>query len=204
MAVVGLTGAVYVSDVNTAPVSFSDKPCTGDTERKRYQINDTSLRYWDPTYPVLVEVNDEPVSTGFTLEHAGGYIVFNNALDAGDEVTVSGKALKLIQAGGFFNWSIDGDADDAEATTFASGGWKEYKRALIGWSGSAEAYWGDTQFYDSLGKTVVVKLFIDAGEAQDCLEGFAIINGDGIESPVDGLVQESIDFTGTGPLYIRM
>jgi hypothetical protein len=205
MAVVGLTGAVYVSDVNTAPVSFNDETCSAvDAQRKRYQIDDDELQYWDPDYPVLVEVNDEPVSTGFTLEHAGGYIVFNNALDAGDEVTVSGKALKLIQAGGFFNWSIDGDADDAEATTFASGGWKEYKRALIGWSGSAEAYWGDTQFYDSLGKTVVVKLFIDAGEAQDCLEGFAIINGEGIENPVDGLVQESIDFTGTGPLYIRM
>jgi hypothetical protein len=203
MAVVGLTGAVYVSDVNTAPVSFSDKPCTGDTERKRYQINDTSLRYWDPTYPVLVEINGEPVLSGFTLEHAGGYIVFNNALDAGDEVTVSGKALTLIQAGGFFNWSIDGDADDAEATTFESQGWKEFARTLKGWSGSAEAYWGDEQFFDSLGKTVVVKLFVDAGPAQDCLEGFAIINGEGIESPVDGLVEESIDFTGTGPLYLR-
>jgi hypothetical protein len=117
---------------------------------------------------------------------------------------VSGKALTLIQAGGFFNWSIDGDADDAEATTFESGGWKEYKRALVGWAGSAEAYWGDTRFYESLGETVVLKLFVDAGPSQDCLEGFAIINGDGIENPVDGLVQESIDFTGTGPLYIRM
>jgi hypothetical protein len=204
MAITGMTGAVYVSDVNTALVTFTDEPCTGDGARKRYQINDTSLRYWDPTYPVLVEVNGEPVLSGFTLEHAGGYIVFNNALDAGDTVTVSGKALTLIQAGGFFNWSIDGDADDADATTFASQGWKEFARTLKGWSGSAEAYWGDEQFFDSLGKTVVVKLFIDAGPAQDCLEGFAIINGDGIESPVDGLVQESVEFTGTGPLYLRL
>jgi hypothetical protein len=205
MAITGMTGAVYVSDVNTASAVFNYESCSAvDAQRKRYQIDDPDLMYWDPTYPVLVEVNDEPVAEGFTLEHAGGYVVFDEALDAEDEVTVSGKALKLIQAGGFFNWSIDGDADDAEATTFESGGWKEYKRALVGWSGSAEAYWGDEQFFDSLGKTVVVKLFIDAGEAQDCLEGFAIINGDGIESPVDGLVQESIDFTGTGPLYIRM
>lgn len=204
MAISGMTGAVYVSDVNTAPVSFLDEPCTGDAQRKRYQIDDPDLRYWDPTYPVLVEVNGSSVSTGFTLEHAGGYIVFNNALDAGDEVTVSGKALTLIQAGGFFNWSIDGDADDAEATTFESQGWKEFARTLKGWSGSAEAYWGDTQFFDSLGKTVVVKLFVDSGPSQDCLEGFAVINGDGIEAPVDGLIQEAVDFTGTGPLYIRM
>ena len=204
MAVVGLTGAVYVSDVNTASVSFSDKPCTGDTERKRYQVNDSSLRYWDPDTPVLVEVNGASVSTGFVLEYAGGFVVFDTALGADDAVTVSGKALTLAQAGGFFNWSVDGDADDAEATTFASNGWKEYKRVLVGWSGSAEAYWGDTQFYDSLGKTVVVKLFVDAGPSQKCLEGFAIINGDGIENPVDGLVQETVDFTGTGPLYVRI
>ena len=204
MAITGMTGAVYVSDVNTAPTTFSDKPCTGDAERKRYQITDANLRYWDPDTPVLVEVNGVSVSTGFTLEHAGGFVVFNTALGVDDTVTVSGKSLTLVQAGGFFNWSVDGDADDAEATTFASQGWKEFKRTLIGWSGSAEAYWGDTRFFESLGKTVVLKLFIDTGPAQDCMEGFAIINGEGIESPVDGLVQESIDFTGTGPLYIRV
>jgi len=204
MAITGMTGAVYISDVNTAPVSFSDKPCTGDAERKRYQITDANLRYWDPDTPITVKKKGSVVTTGFTLEYVGGFVVFDTALGVDDTVTVSGKSLKLVQAGGFFNWSVDGDADDAEATTFASQGWKEFKRTLIGWSGSAEAYWGDKQFFDSLGKTVVVKLFIDAGPSQSCLEGFAIINGDGIENPVDGLVQESIDFTGTGPLYIRM
>jgi hypothetical protein len=204
MAISGMTGAVYVSDVNTAPVSFSDKPCTGDTERKRYQITDANLRYWDPDTPITVKKKGSVVTTGFTLEYVGGFVVFDTALGVDDTVTVSGKSLTLVQAGGFFNWSVDGDADDAEATTFESGGWKEYKRALVGWSGSAEAYWGDTQFFNSLGKTVVVKLYIDAGPSQDCLEGFAIINGEGIESPVDGLVQETVDFTGTGPLYIRM
>ena len=201
-----MTGAVYVSDVNTAPVSFLDEPCTGDAEYKRYQIDEEDFRYWDPDTPVLVEVNGAPIAAGFTLEHAGGFVVFDEALILGveDEVTVSGKALTLIQAGGFFNWSIDGDGEDAEATTFASQGWKEFVRTLRGWSGSAEAYWGDSQFFDSLGEVVVVKLFVDAGPAQDCLEGFVIINGDGIENPVDGLVQETIDFTGTGPLYLRL
>jgi len=48
----------------------------------------------------------------------------------------------MVQAGGFFNWSVDGDADDEDATTFASGGWKEFDRTLLSWSGSAEAHWG--------------------------------------------------------------
>ena len=204
MAITGMTGAVYVSDVDTAPVAFLDEPATGDVARKRYQVTDPDYRYWPLDETIIVEVNGAPVTSGFTLERAGGVVVFENALDIGDEVTVSGKALTLAQAGGFFNWSIDGDGEDAEATTFVSGGWKEFVRTLKGWSGSAEAYWGDTQFFDSLGQVVVVKLFVDSGPAQNCLEGFAIINGDGIESPVDGLVQETVDFTGTGPLYIRM
>lgn len=204
MAITGMTGAVYVSDVNTAPVSFNDEPCIGDVLNKRYQIEDPQLMYWDPETPVLVEVDGVPVTTGFTLERAGGYVVFEDALNPLEEVTVSGKALALIQAGGFFNWSIDGDGEDADATTFASQGWKEFKRTLKSWSGSAEAYWGDRQFFDSLGQRVVLKLFIDAGPSQECFEGFAIINGEGIENPVDGLVQETVDFTGTGPLYLRL
>jgi len=143
-------------------------------------------------------------SGGFKLEGAGGYVVFKEALTAGAEVTVSGKALTMVQAGGFFNWSVDGDADDEDATTFASGGWKEFDRTLLSWSGSAEAHWGDTGSLSRWGRTVVVSSIPMRVEAQDCLEGFAIITGDGIESPVEGLVDESIDFQGTGPLYIRM
>ena len=205
MAITGMTGAVYVSDVNTAPVSFNDEPCSAvDAERKRFRIDDPDLRYWPLDEPITVKLNGVPVTPpGYVLERAGGFIVFEEAMEAEDEITVSGKALTLVQAGGFFNWSIDADGEDADATTFKSGGWKEFKRTLKGWSGSAEAYWGDSQFYDSLGKAIIVKLFTDAGSSQDCLEGFAVISGDGIENPVEGLAQETVDFTGTGPLYMR-
>ena len=205
MAIAGMVGAVYVSDVDTAPISFTDEPCTGDAARKRHQIDDPDLRYWPLDEPITVKLNGVIVTPpGYVLERAGGFIVLEEALEVDDEITVSGKALTLTQAGGFFNWSIDADGDDEDATGFKSGGWKEFVRCLKGWSGSAEAFWGDTRFFEALGEAVVVKLFVDAGPAQDCLEGFAIINGEGIENPVEGLVQETVDFTGTGPLYIRM
>lgn len=90
-----------------------------------------------------------------------------------------------------------------DATTFASGGWKKFVPLLKAWSGSAEAFWGDKRFFDALGKVVVVKLFVDAGPSQTCLEGYAIFTAEGIEAPVDGLVEESIDFRGVGPLCPR-
>jgi len=204
LAITGMTGAVYVSDVDTASVVFTDEATTPDAEYKRYQVTDADKRYWDLDSDITVEVDSVSVTTGFTIERAGGFIVFEEARGAEEVVTVSGEYLTLMQAGGFFNWSVDGDGEDADATTFASAGWKEFARTLKGWSGSADAYWGDAQFFDSLGQTIVVKLFIDSGTNQDCLEGFAIINGDGIENPVDGIVEETIDFTGTGQLYIRI
>jgi hypothetical protein len=203
MAIVGKVGAVYVSDIDTAPTAFTDRPTSADTERKRYQVTDPAFRYWPPDEAITVKKNDTTITAGFILERAGGVVAFNAALEETDVVTVSGKSLSLIQAGGFFNWSIDGDSEDADATTFESQGWKENVRVLNGWSGSAEAYWGDDRFSRSLGLIVVVKMFVDAGPSQACLEGFALIKGDSIEAPVDGLVQETVDFTGVGPLYPR-
>ena len=204
MAITGKVGAVYTSDIDAAPVSFTDAATTADTTKKRYQVTNTANRYWPLDTDIIVKKNGTKITSGFTLEHAGGFVVFDEALTADDEITVSGEALTIAQAGGFFNWSVDTDSEDADATTFESGGFKEFEQVLKGWSGSAEAYWGDEKFFNMLGEIVVVKLFTDAGASQRCVEGFAIINGDGIESAVDQLVQESIDFTGVGPLYIRL
>lgn len=202
MAMAGKVGAVYASRV-AAPAPFVDKPTTPDAEFKRYQVTDPLFRYWDPETPVTVRVDGDIVATGFALEGAGGFVVFDEAQDTEAEVTVSGAALEVDQAGGFFNWSTDAEVDEEDATTFESGGWKEYEPILKGWSGSAEAFWGDERFFESLGKVVVVKLFVDAGPSQTCLEGYAIITAEGVEAPVDGLVEQSIDFRGVGPLCLR-
>jgi len=204
MAIAGKIGAVYVSDVDTAPTSFTDEATTPDATYVRYQVTNADYRYWPLDATISIEVDGVPVTSGFTLERAGGYVVFDEARGAEEVVTVSGEALTLVQCGGFFNWSVDTDAEVPEATTFASSGWKEFQQVLKGWSGSAEAYWGNDRFFKSLGEIIVVKLFIDSGASQKCLEGFALINAEGVETAVDSLVQESIDFQGVGPLYFRL
>lgn len=207
MAITGEVGAIYVSKIEVPPQVFTDKPTTADALKKRYQITDSAYRYWSPEEAITVKVDGQTVTSGFTLEYVGGFVEFTSPLDE-EEVTVSGSALTLTQAGGFFNWTVDGDAETLDATTFdvdnpADRGWKRFIQGLKNWSGSAEAFWGDTRFFDSLGKLLVVKLFVDSGPSLKCLEGFAVISSDGIEVDVGGIVQHTIDFTGSGNLYVR-
>jgi len=115
------------------------------------------------------------VSAGFELEHCGGIVVFAAALTAEDIVTVSGMSLTVTQRGGFFNWTCELSSDNSEVTTFQSQGWKENLPTIKGFTASADSYWGDSEFSQSLGK----------------------------ETAVDDIVNESIEFEGTGRLYYR-
>lgn len=204
MALAGKVAAVYVSDVTAAPISFTDQATTANATRTRYQVTNAAYRYWDPTSTVTVKKNGSVITSGFKLEYAGGYVVFDTPLQTTDVVTVSGKALTMLQCGGFFNWSVDLKAETKEVTDFNSNGWKRFIQTIDGWSGKAEAYWGDNRFFKSLGQLVVVKLYIDSGASQRCLEGFAIITSEGIEAKVDDVVQDKIDFEGVGQLYVRL
>ena len=204
MAIAGKLGAVYVSDIVVAPVAFTTQATTKNAANTRYQVTNAAFWYWPLDAAITVLKNAVPVTTGFTLERAGGFVVFSPALLGTDVVTVTGSALTLVQAGGFFNWSVDAEGETAETTTYASAGWKEFSQVIKGWSGNAEAYWGNDRFFKSLGQIIVVKLFVDTGASQRCLEGFALITSDNIESAVDEIVQESVDFTGVGPLYPRL
>lgn len=202
MALAGKVGAVYVQ-TSAAPVAFLDEATTANAAYTRYTITNATKRYWDKNTAVTVKKNSVVQTTGFTIEYTGGVVVFDTPLLGTDVVVVSGNYLTVAQSGGFFNWSADTGADMSDITTFASNGWKEVQPTVKEWSGSAEAFWGDSSFFDKLGTEVVVVLYVDAGAAKYRFEGFAIITGNGIEVNVDDVVQESIDFQGVGPLYYR-
>lgn len=202
MALAGLVAAVY-KQTTDAVVVFTDEATTGDAGHTRYQIDNVAKRYWDKSETVTVKKNNVIQADGFTIEHLSGFVVFDVALQPTDVVTVSGKYLTVSQVGGMFNWSLDLEADEEEVTTFASGGWKEFLVSNLGFSGSAEQYWGDDEFFQALGTEVILVLYTDAGAGKIRYEGYAVISGDGIEAPQDGIVQETVNFRGTGPLFYR-
>lgn len=201
MALHGKLGAVYVQ-TSDAPVAFTDEATTADATRKRFTITVGTKRYWDKNTDVVVKKNGAAITTGFHIEHAGGTVVFEDAQLVGDEITVSGKYVTVAQAGGMFNWTLDLTVDTQEKTTFISGDWREFEATLVSFSGSAEAYWGDDQFFQALGEEMIIALYVDE-DGPIAYEGYAIFTGDGITTDVNELIQEDIEFTGDGPICYR-
>ena len=204
MAISGRVGAVYVTDPATAPVPFTNAATTVDPNSgyTRYQVTNRSWRYWPLDANITVRRNGNVITTGFELERPGGYVVFEAPNLATDVITVSGTALTLVQAAGMFKWSIDLESDSTETSTFGSSGWKEYLTTARGWSGSAEAYWVTSDLWNNvLGEIVVVRLAFAANQA---FEGFAIIKSEGLETPVDEIVTQSLEFDGVDKIYLHL
>ena len=202
MSISGKVGAVFVQTTDT-PASFSDEPMVADELYKTYTIEDSTMRYWNKNTPVTVEVNEIPITEGYTIEYCGGIITFDEALTEDDVVTVSGKHLNVQQHGGFFNWSADLEQEMGDVTTYQSNGWKENIPTIKGFSASAESYWGDSEFFSRLGQEVIIALYIDTTASKARYEGYGIISSDSIETTVDDIINESIEMQGTGKLYYR-
>ena len=202
MPLAGKVGAVFLQ-TEAEPVAFIKESAAGNPQRTVYTIENETFRYLDKNTPVAVYVNYIAVSGGFTVEHLGGVVRFLTPLPEGAAVTVSGKSVNVDQAGGFFNWSAELAADTADVTTFASEGWKEHLPAVKGFTASAESYWADGRLSERLGREIIVALYLDTGTNKKRYEGYALIAGDSIELAADDVVNESIEFEGSGNLYYR-
>lgn len=183
-------------------VSFTKEATTGDVGKTRYTIDDDDMRYWDKATVPSVYLDDVLVTTGYSIEYAGGVIVFDDALTT-EVVTVSGKYWTLAEVAGIKKYSIDIKANTVDVTTFASNGWKENVTTVKEFTVSCEGFWQSEDISDRLGEEVVLKLFIDDSAALVRYEGFANLTSDKINCAVDTVIEESLEFTGTGSIFYR-
>ncbi|MBA4541979.1 hypothetical protein H1164_03555 [Thermoactinomyces daqus] len=207
MAISGMMGAVYCK---TGPsVSFTgvamDNP-SGDM--KTFIIGNSSDRYWDTSKAVLIETsadggNTWTTASGYVIEYPGGRVLFNTPLESGTQVRASGYAYPVTNICNFFNWELDITVADQDVTTFCSNGWEESIATLRGFNGKADWYWADSSFLDHLeDNEMVFVLYVDTTTNRR-YEGYGLITKAGPKVPVDGIVNESIEFKGKDKVYYR-
>ena len=199
-AVAGMVGAVYMKSAGLA-VPFTDATTVSNANYSRYTISDATKRYLDKTQLITVQVNGIEISSGYSLEYAGGVVIFNTPLFDTDVVTVDGSAWSVEQVAGCFNWKMELTSNVADTTNFESNQWKENKPTIKGWKASIEKYYLTNDIMNRLAEEVVLVLFVDAGVGQNRYEGYAYIEKVAINCSVDEIITESLEFAGREVYY---
>jgi len=203
LAIPGKAGRVLIQSQDPAIV-FEDEPMTPDAEFKRYTITDKDKCYWDQNTVPAVEKNGVVVTGGYRAEYPGGVIVFDEANLETDVITVSGKYITVKQLAGFFNWSLTVNNNTIDITTFESDEWQEFILATKNFTVTAEKFWSsDGNFLDRMGSEVILVLYTDFGTAKTRFEGYAVISTSAVSVPVDGLVNDQLNFQGKNGIYMR-
>ena len=122
------------------------------------------------------------------------------------QVTIAGQAVVSTR-----NFSVDMTSDTIETTTMGVDV-RTYVKGMSSWSGSADIYFNTDDYQANtiitstslaaIGSTPVgVKFYLDQEASNDVvLYGNGIITGYSVSSSLDGLVEATISFQGSGPI----
>ena len=107
-------------------------------------------------------------------------------------------------------WSLDIAQETTDTTDFGSSGWKESQATLKSWSGSITAIFdasgtaeGALQTGLTGGSTVTLDLQLGGGTGSyDKYSGSANITGQSVTNDVNGIVEVTFSFEGTGAITI--
>jgi len=153
---------------------------------------------WNKNLTVTVAGTAKQIDADFALTPKGK-LVFTST-PASDVALVTYHYYPMVLfAGGFHNWSIDATIDSVDKTDFRSAGWRATTGVLKGWTATTERYWVDAWTNDINGRQVIAR-FYDHESNTKYWTGWANITGVHPSTGVDTIVNESLDFSGTGQL----
>lgn len=122
------------------------------------------------------------------------------------QVTIAGQAVVSTR-----NFSVDMTSDTIETTTMGVDV-RTYVKGMSSWSGSADIYFNTDDYQANVIITstsaaligsapIGVKFYLDQEDATDVvLYGNGIITGYSVSSSMDGLIEATISFQGSGPI----
>ena len=122
------------------------------------------------------------------------------------QVTIAGQAVVSTR-----NFSVDMTSDTIETTTMGVDV-RTYVKGMSSWSGSADIYFNTDDYQANVIITstsaaaigsapIGVKFYLDQDARNDVvLYGNGIITGYSVSSSMDGLVEATISFQGSGPI----
>lgn len=209
-AITGQSGRVKITAATAS--SSTNNTATLSTDGVTLQIDSTSKRHWS-----------KALSTGLTVfEGAGdvtseinsaetnyvqGIVTFSTPHSTSASYTIDVDSLTASNVALIRGWSVDVSVDMHDVTTFSTSAtdvaWRTKRPGLAGASVSIDALLQDSTaatYFDRLNNqdTFVVEL---VASTADQWEGFAYIESDAVDVPVDGLPTENVTLMIDGQLF---
>ena len=199
----GIAGKKALVKVSGAAVAFTAEACADSGDHQTYEISNAVKRCWDRTATITVKVATIATVESYTLDRLRGQVTFATVNVGRGAVTVDGSYLPLSTAARAkaFSWTLSAaNLEDSDfASVQANGGMVTRIQGLLDITGTISRRWTvDTYFSDALlaGLPVVIEFYLDATADPD-LVCWALLNKDQVQTAVEGLVEEDIEFTGT-------
>ncbi|MEA4884257.1 MAG: hypothetical protein VB144_11500 [Clostridia bacterium] len=198
--IVGYESSVYLIDTTQNTAAFTTEATTANADRTVYRITNPAKRWWDPSQAVTASV--APTAG---IAHAGGAIPYSPGLEAGTEVTVTGKYFTAVnKLGGSKSWSMDLQKDMLDVTSWDTvpAGFREYEPLLKGGTVAVERWWFDEFFLGCItaGTLLGLELRFKNGVAYYV---YGHLTADSVKNATDSALSESLNIQITGiPQYI--
>lgn len=207
----GILSDVYIASLPSVAVvdeTTTDVGTAGGAPlaRQWYQITNAARRRIDKTVVPVVERSTGGAysvvpASEYRFNYVLGRVEFLAQQVVSTVIRVDANYMPLTKLGGGHEWSADFERDVLDATEFGD----TWRRKVVGVgnaSGSIAKWWMDASLLALLqaGSPLVIVLYADYA-ANLRYEMYARLASESIESAVDSLVDEDLEFESDGEAY---
>lgn len=185
-----LQGHLASVKVQSSAVAMTDEPTTG-TGDLTYQITDSGKRILDLNTTIVVEDGGVPTSESYTVDYLNGIITFGTAVAR--VITVTGAYVVPTTVATATAYTYNGASDTLDNTVFNST-FRTFQAGLrTGTASLTRFHVSDDLFVDQLlnGEYKIIEFYVDGSNA---IKFYGLLNSDTLDSPVEGLITEALDF----------
>lgn len=198
----GRAGRKALIKVSGAAVAFTSQATANvGGDNKTYQLSSTALQGlpFSRTGSVTVRTTSGVVPAAqYTIYRLNGSVVFDTTTLTDSAVTVSGSYLPLTQAAQAREFSYTLGVDNLVVTAFGNN-YQDRVQGVKDANGNFSDWFLDTTYQSMITSSshyVVIDHFHSTGSAFDT-RVWAILSGIEITEPVDGAIDESVNWEGS-------
>jgi len=165
-----------------------------------YQITDSAKRIIDLNTAIVVEDSTVTTTEKYTIDYLNGKITFDS-VDAGRAITVTGAYLTPTTVATADEYSFNGVSDVLEKTPFHVN-YKEFESGLVTATITLGRFFvTDDLFTDDIlnGKYKIIVINVDDTHS---IKAYGLLTSTGVDSPVEGLVKESMNYQVTNQIEV--